>query len=148
MAFQRVSALEVDIEDYEERVTEAEQAERERAGQVEQLVGEIERLESNNSELASVSDHTSQRIIALEAELEEFEAEGLATEESVRVQKQEIEGLMAQISDLQGSESPLANYELPAVDSDSYGSDDDASGIPAGHDPEDYEVSDGPSWES
>ncbi len=148
MAFQRVSALEVDIEDYEERVAEAEQTEQERIAQVEQLVAEIGRLESNNTELAAVSDHTSQRIIALEAELEEFEAEGLATEESVRVQKEEIELLMAQITDLQGSEPTLTNYELPAVDSHS---DEDGSGIPAGHEPEEYEeyeISDGPSWES
>ncbi|MDE0892416.1 MAG: hypothetical protein OSB14_09545, partial [Planctomycetota bacterium] len=151
LAFQRVSALEVDIEDYEERVGEADQVERERRGEVEQLVAEIERLETNNDELASVSDHTSQRIVALEAELEEFEAEGLATEESVRVQREEIELLMAQLSDLQGSGTSLTNYELPAVETDSYESDDDASGVPAGHDPEDYEeseVSDGPSWES
>ena len=66
----------------------------------------------------------------------------------MKVQKEEIELLMAQISDLQGSEASLTNYELPAVDSHS---DEDGSGIPAGHEPEEYkeyEVDDKPSWES
>ena len=36
------------------------------------------------------------------------------------------------------------SYEYAESESD----EEDESGIPAGHDPEDYEVDDAPSWES
>ncbi|MCH2105822.1 MAG: hypothetical protein MK291_04195, partial [Planctomycetes bacterium] len=148
---QKLSALEVDIEDYEEKVTEVAAAEQQRAVEVDQLISQIEELQANNAELEAVGDHSSDRIVALEAELEEFEADGLATEESVRVHKEEIELLQAQIAALQG-EGELDHFELPVPEEASYELDeDDGAGVPAGHDEEDledYEVDDAPSWES
>ena len=59
------------------------------------------------------------------------------------------------------SSEESSDYELPTPDAEVYESDaevyepeadeDDASGVPAGHDVEDYEeyeVDDSPSWES
>ena len=153
LSTQKVSALEVDLEDYEEKVTEVEQSEQQRTAEVEQLIAQIEELQTNNAELSAVGDHSSERIVALETELEEFEGDGLTTEESVRIHKEEIELLQAQIEELQGNDAGLTHYELPAPEEDTNDheeseSDDEASGIPAGHDPEDYEVDDSPSWES
>ena len=134
-------------------MTEAEVAEEQRAAEVEQLITQIEELQANNAELSAIGDHSSERIVALEAELEEVEAEGLSVEESVRVHKEEIELLQAQIAALQG-EGELEHYELPAPEEASYEyelDEDDGAGVPAGHDEEDleeYEVDDTPSWES
>jgi chromosome segregation protein len=153
LSTQKVSALEVDLEDYEEKVTEVEQSEQQRTAEVEQLIAQIEELQTNNAELSAVGDHSSERIVALETELEEFEGDGLTTEESVRIHKEEIELLQAQIEELQGNDAGLTYYELPAQEEDTNEyeeseSDDETSSIPAGHDPEDYEVDDSPSWES
>ena len=154
---QKVSALEVDLEDFEEKVSAARNSEGERAAQVEQLVDQIEALEASNQELAAIGEHSSERIGSLETELEEFEAEGLASEESVRVQREEIELLLAQISELQDSEGSggsvggISEYEIPAGragDVRDLETGGEGSGVPAGHDPEDYEVDDRPSWES
>ena len=156
---QKVSALEVDLEDYEEKIAAAEDAQRERASEMEQLTTQIEELEVANTELSTTGDHSSERIVALEAELEAFEAEGFASEESVRVHKEEIELLLAQIAELQGADSSLTDFELPTLTGEELPtpageedeSDDDAMGVPAGHDPEDYvvdELDDRPSWES
>ena len=148
---QKVSALEVDLEDYEEKISVAEGSEHERAGEVEQLNALVEQLKTANAELAATGDHSSERIVALESELEEFETEDSSTEESVRVQREEIELLMAQIAELQGSDSSLTDFELPTIKAVEDEPDDDAMGVPAGHDPEDYEVDevdDRPSWES
>jgi chromosome segregation ATPase len=165
---QRLSSMEVDIEDYEGSVSAAQQDADDRATQVEQLVAQIEALESTNEELSAIGEHSSDRIGSLESELEDFEAEGVATEESVRVHKEEIELLQEQIARLQSgesaefvegagySESSVEEYELPGPVAERLAAeggvaedlDDGASGIPAGHDPEDYEVDDRPSWES